>query len=70
MMTKLRDVLRRSRRDQEGGISAEYIAVIVIVAAVIAAVWGINIQGKVDQCGTNAVGKLFQNAETSETLSC
>lgn len=60
MITKLRDILRHGRRDQEGGVSAEYVAVIVIVAAVIAAVWGIGIQGKVGTCGTNAVESLFQ----------
>jgi Flp pilus assembly pilin Flp len=64
MMTKLRDVLRRSRRDQEGGISAEYIAVIVIVAAVIAAVWRIGIDTRVQNCGTEAVGELFDRGAT------
>jgi Flp pilus assembly pilin Flp len=70
MITKLRDILLRGRRDQEGGISAEYIAVIVIVAAVIAAVWGIGIQGKVDQCGKEAVTKLFAGGETPESVGC
>jgi Flp pilus assembly pilin Flp len=70
VITELRDVLQRGRRDQEGGVSAEYIAVIVIVAAVIAAVWGINIQGKVDECGSAAVEGLFAGGETPESLGC
>ncbi len=60
MITKLREMIQRGRRDQEGGVSAEYIAVIVIVAAVIAAVWAIGIDKKVENCGKEAVTELFQ----------
>lgn len=70
MITKLNEILRFGRRNQEGGVSAEYIAVIVIVAAVIAAVWGINIQGKVDECGKDAVENLFSGGDTPEDLGC
>lgn len=69
MFTKLHDILRHGRRDEEGGISAEYIAVIVIVAAVIAAVWAINIQGTVGKCGDDAVRSLF-SGEEQEELGC
>lgn len=59
MMTKIRNFVQRRNRDQEGGVSAEYVAVIVIVAAVIAAVWAIGIDDRVENCGTGAVNSLF-----------
>jgi Flp pilus assembly pilin Flp len=70
MITKLRDMLRHGRRDQEGGISAEYIAVIVIVAAVIAAVWSIGIDSKVANCGDKVVENLFTKEASMDAPEC
>lgn len=64
MITKLNEILRYGRRNQEGGVSAEYIAVIVIVAAVIAAVWKIGIDERVETCGDAAVTELFDEGAT------
>lgn len=69
MFIKLNDILRRRRRDQEGGVSAEYVAVIVIVAAVIAAVWRIGIDQRVEECGDAAVQQLF-DSEATKSLEC
>ena len=68
MLTTIREGLTRTRQDQEGGISAEFVAVLIIVAALIAAIWGSNIVGRVGDCTTHAQDSLFSSE--SVELDC
>lgn len=53
----------RSRwRDQRGGVSAEQIGVLVLVAAVIGAVWAVRVDDRVGEVGVAAVDCLFDAA--------
>jgi hypothetical protein len=62
MLTTIREGLSRSRRDEVGGISAEFVAVLIIVAALIAAIWSAGIQERVDECAGKAKERLFQKS--------
>jgi hypothetical protein len=59
MLTTIREALQRSNRDEVGGISAEFVAVLIIVAALIAAIWSANIDEKVSDCANTAKDNLF-----------
>jgi hypothetical protein len=59
MLTTIREALQRSDRDEVGGISAEFVAVLIIVAALIAAIWSANIDEKVSECADAAAENLF-----------
>jgi Flp pilus assembly pilin Flp len=59
MITKLHESLRRHQRDQEGALSAEYVAVIIVIGLVVAALMLANIDGKVKDCGEQAVDAVF-----------
>jgi len=61
MLTTIREGLTRANKNQEGGISAEFVAVLIIVAALIAAIWGSGIVERVQGCATTAQGNLFSN---------
>jgi hypothetical protein len=62
MLTTIREALQRSDRDEVGGISAEFVAVLIIVAALIAAIWSANIDGKVKDCANTAKNNLFSKS--------
>lgn len=62
MMTTIREAFTRSDRDEVGGISAEFVAVLIIVAALIAAIWGSGITEKVEGCASTASNNLFQQS--------
>lgn len=59
MSIKLHDWLQRFHRDHEGGLSAEYVAVLIVIGAIVAALWAANIQGEVEDCGNKAVKEVF-----------
>jgi Flp pilus assembly pilin Flp len=59
MSAKLHEILRRYQRDQEGALSAEYVAVIIVIGLVVAALMLANIDGKVKDCGEQAVDAVF-----------
>jgi Flp pilus assembly pilin Flp len=59
MITKLNEILRRYGRDQEGALSAEYVAVIIVIGLVVAALMAARIDEKVETCGGNAVDAVF-----------
>ncbi|MBS3939350.1 MAG: hypothetical protein KG028_00140 [Actinobacteria bacterium] len=59
MMTAIRERMTLSNRDEVGGISAEFVAVLIIVAALIAAIWNSGIDQKVSDCATKAEQRLF-----------
>ncbi|MFA9431664.1 hypothetical protein [Egicoccus sp. AB-alg2] len=67
MLTTIREGLTRTRDDQVGGISAEFVAVLIIVAALIAAIWGSGITDRVDECASTASQNLFSE---SADVSC
>lgn len=67
MMTTIREAFTRSHDDEVGGISAEFVAVLIIVAALIAAIWGSGITDRVDECATTASENLFSE---SADVSC
>jgi Flp pilus assembly pilin Flp len=53
---KTRELLRR---DEEGALSAEYVAVLVIVAAIVAVIIALNLPETVDGAGKEAVDGMF-----------
>lgn len=65
MSIKLHDWLQRFHRDHEGGLSAEYVAVLIVIGAIVAALWAADIQGEVEECGEKTVKEVF-NTETAE----
>lgn len=65
MSTRFHDWLHRLHRDDEGGLSAEYVAVLIVIGAVIAALWAADIQGEVTECGEETVKQVF-NTDTNE----
>ena len=47
---------------EAGAISAEYVAILLVVAGVVAAVIGLNIDERVDSCGNQAVDTMFSDS--------
>lgn len=52
----------RVRRNDDGAISAEYVAILLVVAGIVAAVMALNISGAVSDCGENAKTAMFNDA--------
>lgn len=65
MAIKLQDWLHRLHGDDEGGLSAEYVAVLIVIGAIVAALWAADIQGKVEECGDAATQAVF-DTESSD----
>lgn len=63
MSIKLHDWLQRFHRDHEGGLSAEYVAVLIVIGAIVAALWNANIGDKVETCGSDAADAVFNMNE-------
>lgn len=59
MSIKLHDWLHRLHQDSEGGLSAEYVAVLIVIGAIVAALWKADIQKEVKDCGGKAVKSVF-----------
>lgn len=47
------------RRDEEGALSAEYVAVLVIVAAIVAVIIAFNLPDTVGTAGNDAIDGMF-----------
>jgi hypothetical protein len=69
-MNSIKKALHRHRDDEVGGVSAEFIAVMVIVAALIAALWAADFHGKSSTCATDASNRLFTANEMDALPDC
>lgn len=70
MSIKLHDWLQRFHRDHEGGLSAEYVAVLIVIGAIVAALWQAGIQDKVDDCGKKAADAVFKMSGSKDSSPC
>lgn len=52
--------MRRVGRDERGAVAAEYVAALVLVAAVVAAIWALALPQRVEEVGQEAVDCLFR----------
>lgn len=51
----------RLRGGQEGAISAEYVAILLVVAGIVAVIIGLNLDEKVGDCGDAAQEAMFSD---------
>lgn len=58
----------RLRGNQEGAISAEYVAILLVVAGIVAVIIGLNLDDKVEDCGQAAQDAMF--ADDGADPSC
>lgn len=70
MSIKLHDWLHRFHRDHEGGLSAEYVAVLIVIGAIVAALWQAGIQDKVDDCGKKSADAIFKMDGSKDKSPC
>ncbi|HSK22829.1 MAG TPA: hypothetical protein VK906_06620 [Egicoccus sp.] len=63
MIIKLREIFSRINRDQLGALSAEYVAVIIVVGLIVTALIQAGIDTKVGECAGKAVDSVFKQQE-------
>jgi len=52
----------RLRGAQDGAISAEYVAILLVIAGIVAVVINLGIDDKVETCGGQAVDQMFSES--------
>lgn len=65
-MNFFRNLLKRAGESQVGAISAEYVAILLVIAGIVAVVIGLGIDERVDECGTAAVDGMFSEGDEPE----
>lgn len=65
-----RAVKARLRGGAEGAISAEYVAILLVIAGIVAVVIGLNIDDRVESCGNQAVDTMFSESASGEADGC
>lgn len=58
-LSKLARLVNPLRRGEDGAVSAEYVAILVVVAGLIAVVIGLQLSQTVKKCGEEAKKNLF-----------
>lgn len=66
-LSKLAKLVNPLRRE-DGAVSAEYVAILVVVAGLIAVVMGLKLADTVGKCGESAKTALF--SESADGIDC